>query len=153
VQDPAHLPLLLDAFETTPLLEYVQITFHRGFAAAVEALKRGLRRLAASPALLRLSLDMSATVRKPWHPIGDAERRIVGCLYTVRSVRLTARSLPNVRLTVQWLAMLPALTRLEITILDKRCINYPAEIYGADAEEFIQEVRAALPWVTNIELA
>ncbi|KAJ7455780.1 hypothetical protein FB451DRAFT_1184075 [Mycena latifolia] len=78
-------------------------------------------------------------------PIDDEERRIVGCLYGVRRVCILAREMAEVQPLVTWLAMLPALNRLEVTV-------YSWRAEASATTSALEEMRATLPWVPEIEV-
>ncbi|KAJ7775986.1 hypothetical protein DFH07DRAFT_798957 [Mycena maculata] len=145
---PSNLGLLLDAFERSPRLEAISITFARHSPSRVVALKRGLRRLSLLPTSICLELRVGPAGEGFWYPIDDAERQIVGCLYPVSSVVIDAYFLRDIAPHFHWLAMLPALTRLGISVLGEHRADDGT--FSPAVTSLLQDARAALPWVPEI---
>ncbi|KAJ7777680.1 hypothetical protein DFH07DRAFT_951329 [Mycena maculata] len=140
--DPTGLELVLDVFEWSPQLRTIGCSLHRQSPDAVAALQRAMRRLSFIPTSICLDIFVGSSVRKGWEPIGDAERQIVGCLYTVSSVKVHAFSVHDIQLRIPWLAMLPCVARLEMSVWP----DGPAD----DRASLIEEARAALPRIPDI---
>ncbi|KAJ7491852.1 hypothetical protein B0H11DRAFT_2008089 [Mycena galericulata] len=150
-RNPAFLCIALDAFGWSPRLQNVSIALRRHSPAHVAALKLGLRRLSLTPTSITLKVDVWHIDEGPWEPIGDDEGRIVGCLYHVSSVFIDAWSILDVRRLIPWLAMLPCLRRVELSIFNEDTLaNGTVGSYGPSVTS---QIRAALPWVAHVSMS
>ncbi|KAJ7455764.1 hypothetical protein FB451DRAFT_638393 [Mycena latifolia] len=142
--DAAHASSLLDSFGLSPQLSSIQIWFQRYSAPHVASLKLALRRLSLHPTAITLRMSISYCTEE--HLLIDEEERyIVGCLYGVWCVRISAGEMTEVVPFIPWLGMLPALNRLEVSVYS-RVVESPETASG------LAKMRIALPWVPHIEL-
>ncbi|KAJ7111460.1 hypothetical protein C8R44DRAFT_258596 [Mycena epipterygia] len=136
---------LLDAFERSPELCTISIPVDRETPAGVASLKLSLRRLSVSTLSLptRLEMDLGKSV-------DDEERLIVGCLYGVDSVLVRCETIDAAQMFIPWLALLPALGRLELKIQAER--RKAGHARTPTSKAFLRKTRAAMPWVPEIVL-
>ncbi|KAJ7115352.1 hypothetical protein C8R44DRAFT_223319 [Mycena epipterygia] len=170
----AHLPALLASLSASPNLGTIALDIKRHSPADVAQLTRALRCLSlrtGSP--IRLEAHAMLFVGwKPWLPIEAEERSVLGCLWCVECVDLRATTVSpqclfrlllsaraafltliflfffqvsDARRLIPWLAMLPALRRVEVSI--SRVGGYRPEM-GA----LVEEVWGAMPWVSLVEV-
>ncbi|KAJ7455788.1 hypothetical protein FB451DRAFT_1564817 [Mycena latifolia] len=143
-RETAHTSVLLDTFGLSPQLSSIDIGFERFSFLQVTSLKRALRRLSLHPAVITFHLSTLYKTGEHW-PIDDEERRIVGCLYSLRSICISAREMAEVQPLIPWLAMLPALASIEVSV-------YSWVASASATASALEEMRAALPWVPEIEV-
>ncbi|KAJ7484933.1 hypothetical protein B0H11DRAFT_2192881 [Mycena galericulata] len=142
----SHLGPILDALGLSPQLRSIKIPIRRQSAQDVAILQRGFRRLCLIPTTITLTLDVRGASRRRWQAISDAEGQILGCLYPVSRLWIQAHSIPDVRLMIPWLAMLPRLNRVDFDIdKERRGNTHPHYIYGMSVQPVIEEARLALP--------
>ncbi|KAJ7689200.1 hypothetical protein B0H17DRAFT_643888 [Mycena rosella] len=140
--EPAQMITLLDTFGWSPYLSSIDLDFSRESAAQVASLKRALRRLSLHLALVSFHLCTKYKSQEQWL-IDDEERHIVGCSYSIRCVHIRAGEMSEVHPLIPWLAMLPALARLEVSVF-----SWLVEDSATVSE--LEKLRAALPWVPEI---
>jgi hypothetical protein len=81
-------------------------------------------------------------------PIDDEERQIVGCLYSIGRITLYLDDMPQLEAFIPWVAILPALVEVEACIW-KMSVTDAEGTAKASAADVL---RAALPWVPNIQV-
>ncbi|KAJ7135674.1 hypothetical protein C8R44DRAFT_729242 [Mycena epipterygia] len=131
--DISELVPLLDAFEHSPQIHCtIDIPLNRQSPSRVGSPKLALR---------RLSIFVG---RKRWEEIDDEERRIIGCVYDVERVDIRAFHVPNVRLLLSWIAMLPSLVGLEFTLYSKMKADGSQD---PTVKALLEEARLTMPGV------
>ncbi|KAJ7448378.1 hypothetical protein FB451DRAFT_1289155 [Mycena latifolia] len=145
-RDPAQIIPLLDSFDLSPQLSSIKIGLERQSPDSVSALKRAFRRLSLRTAPLSFTISAWRASEHPWEPISEEERQITGCVYCIHDVYIYARDTADAQLFIPWLGMLPALSRLVLSIYALWRDD------GAARPALLQEFRAALPWVPEIEI-
>ncbi|KAJ7510762.1 hypothetical protein B0H11DRAFT_1956020 [Mycena galericulata] len=147
----AHISLLLDTFGLSPHLETITVYFKRTSAQDVVDVKRALRRLSLIPNSILFWIGVGNHSKRPWAPISDEEGQIVGCLYAISTLRISADAIADARIMIPWLAMLPSLRHLNIYIY-KEWKENPVVNNSPEDLLFVEEARSALPWVPVIDI-
>ncbi|KAJ7434863.1 hypothetical protein FB451DRAFT_1310696 [Mycena latifolia] len=145
--DVDQLIPLLDTFGLSPHLYCIGFTFARNTVPQIAALKSSMRRLSLHTTAVQLHIFILRDRTEDQLPIDDEERQIVGCLYSVRWMHISLHHLSEVPSLIPWLGMLPALARLKFSVWSEA----PTPDEGAIAS-MLEVVRAALPWVPNLEI-
>ncbi|KAJ7254233.1 hypothetical protein C8J57DRAFT_1722199 [Mycena rebaudengoi] len=141
--DIARLGPLLDALDSSPQLAHISIPFQCDTPAAAALLTHALRRLSVTfvaPICILLDVVESEAEAPPWPPMDD----VVGRLHGVDWVHVRCGTIGAARRLVPWLAMLPALQRVEF--------EFTEAARQRAARAFVQETRAALAGIPNISL-
>ncbi|KAJ7035804.1 hypothetical protein C8F04DRAFT_1394598 [Mycena alexandri] len=150
--DGFRLVDLLDAFDS-PSVSTLGISSPRQTAAHIVGLKLALRRISlrARPTTLVLSLYVVQWRRRAATiPIDEEEQTIVGTAYCIECVRLLNSTFHEARRLLPWLAMLPALRRVE----------FGSVIHGSSwtaddqtqLDDFVRDAQAALPSVIELDV-
>ncbi|KAJ7738983.1 hypothetical protein B0H16DRAFT_1694658 [Mycena metata] len=151
--DGFGLIALLDAFDS-PSVSTLSINCPpRHTAGHIVGLKSALRRISlrGRPTTLTLSLHVPSWWPPPdTIPIGEEERTIVGTAYCIERVRVQNCTFDEARVLLPWLAMLPALRRVELASVTL------GSSWTADAQtqsdDFVRDATTALPSSVELEV-
>ncbi|KAJ6532624.1 hypothetical protein B0H19DRAFT_1188047 [Mycena capillaripes] len=136
--EPQALIPLLNTFHLSPKLRAISLSFTRSTPSDVLEFKYAVRRLSLHCPPLRLELDAGWTAHGKQF---DAEDRLIAsCLYCVETLYIISGSTATTKSLLGWAACLPDLRSLELY-----CPN-------VEMPSFLEEMRARLPWVADIQL-
>jgi hypothetical protein len=142
-----RLAPLLDALDRSPQLTRISIPVQRDTPDAVAALADALRRLCTSSLSVPTCLVLNLVESEFFEALPSD---VVGRLHGVDWVHVRCATLAAARTLVPWIAMFPALQRLDLEIEEAQQRSGHASSQAASA--FLRETRAALARVPNISL-
>ncbi|KAF8200515.1 hypothetical protein K438DRAFT_1933070 [Mycena galopus ATCC 62051] len=140
---------LLDRVTVSPLLSEFAFPYSRDSASGITALKFTIRHIAERTSQLESELTIHLRIDgRNTRALDAGEQSLARALLNVHHIRIECRSFESAWTMFPWLALLPALRKLEFRYMKKR----PGLELAAQMAQFLKDARSKLPHVAEVNM-